>query len=401
MKINSKIELKKKLVQRGLLFNIALVIAISVPLKLMVTPAAADKYDDKITALQQEIDSYNAQVKQLASQASTLQTTIAGIQVQVSAIQAQIDVSQAKYDQLTAQIIDTQAKIKNNQDALGKTIADMYVNDQTTPLEMLASSKSIGDYLDKQEYRTSVRNQLTSTISKIKSLKVQLDKQQTDVKSVLNTQQAQKNSLAAAQGQQQYLLNQTQGQESAYQQLIAQNQQQVQQEIAQQQAYYQSLINRGIDASSGVSGDFVYQSLSPKNGAGGCSGGYPYCERQDSAVDPWGLYNRECVSYVAWALVYRFNKRVNNFSGQGNAYEWPSSAAGFSGAVRVYDPKPGDAVILPMSGNFSPLGHAMIVESVDGSWIHVSQYNFYGTGQYSTMDIKNSGIILLRFPDNN
>jgi hypothetical protein len=41
----------------------------------------------------------------------------------------------------------------------------------------------------------------------------------------------------------------------------------------------------------------------------------------------------------------------------------------------------------------------MIVESVSGSDVFVSQYNMYGTGQYSTMWIKTSGVIFLRFPN--
>jgi surface antigen len=103
------------------------------------------------------------------------------------------------------------------------------------------------------------------------------------------------------------------------------------------------------------------------------------------------------VSYVAWALEQRFGKYVANFNGQGNAMDWPSSAPRFSGAYRVYSPQPGDAVILPASGNFAPIGHAMIVESVSGNTMHVSQFNFYGTGEYSTMDVQNSGVVLLRF----
>jgi len=114
-------------------------------------------------------------------------------------------------------------------------------------------------------------------------------------------------------------------------------------------------------------------------------------------VDPWGLYNRECVSYVAWALVNRFNKYVGNFSGNGNAGDWTWSAPRYSGAYRVSDPQPGDAVILPASASFAPVGHAMIVESVNGGNVFVSQFNFYGTGQYSTMNISTSGVVFLRF----
>lgn len=374
---------------------IGVVIVVAIPIKIAQV-ASADQYDDRISALQQQIDNYNAQASQLLTQANTLQSEIAVLQAQSASIQTQIDVGQAKYDQLMTQIAETEQTIKTNQDALGITIANMYVDDNISLIEILASSKNIGDFLDKQEYRSSVRDQLTSTIGKIRDLKAQLGNQKDEVKAVLDKQTAQKASLAATQNQQQDLLAKTQGEEAAYQVLITQAKNQMAADTAARQAFYQNLVKGGGNGSSGVSGAFRYSNWS---GNKGCGGGYPYCGPQDSSMDPWGLYNRECVSYVAWALSARFGKYVGNFNGQGNADQWTSSAPEFSGATRVYDPQPGDAVILPASPSFSPLGHAMIVESVSGGTIHVSQYNFYGTGQYSTMDIQNSGIVLLRFPN--
>ncbi len=381
---------------RGLIFATAFIMVVATPIQL-TQKASADQFDTKMAALQQQIDSYQAQANTLNTQVKTLQGAVDALQAQIDAVQAQIKLNQTKYDQLTQQIADTVQKIADNKNALGETLANLYVDGSVSPIEMLASSKNISDYLNKQEYQSSIRDQLASTIKTITDLEQQLQQQQTDVKAVLDQQDAQKAQLAAQQQQQADLLTQTQGQEASYQQLVANTQQQLSSAAAEQRAYYASL---GGGASSGVSGAFQWANLSPSNGAGGCSGGYAYCQPQDSTVDPWGLYNRECVSYVAWSISVRFNKYVGNFSGQGNAYQWPSSAPLYSGAVRVYNPQPGDAVILPQSGSFAPIGHAMVVESVDSNtgWIHVSQFNFYGTGQYSTMDIKSSGVIFLRFP---
>lgn len=395
MKIDTTKPTLKSWASKFMLATISIVVVSTIPMQI-TQKVFADQYDDRINTLQQQINTYNAQASQLHSQADNLQSAIAGLQAQEASIQAQIDVSQAKYDQLIGQIAKTEQKIKDNQDALGITLANMYVDDKVTPIEMLASSKNISEYLDKQEYSASIRDQLTSTINKIKNLKKQLSNQKDDVKAVLDKQKAQKTSLVATQSQQQNLLSQTQGQEAAYQTLVSQAKSQMAADTAARQAYYQSLIRGGSNGSSGTSGEFSFSNWS---GNQGCSGGYPYCGPQDSSVDPWGLYNRECVSYVAWALSARFGKYVGNFSGQGNADQWPYSAPNFSGAVRVYDPQPGDAVILPASPSFSPLGHAMVVESVSGGTMNVSQYNFYGTGEYSTMDIQNSGVVLLRFPN--
>lgn len=399
MKLWSTTPVSKSLASKGSIVAAAILMAASTPLAMSVR-VHADSYDDQMSALQAQINQYQGQANQLQAQANTLQNQIAALQAQANAIQDQINLSQAKLDQLNQQIADTEQKIQTNKDALGATLANIYVDNGISPLEMLASSSNVGDYIDKQSYRSAMTDTLQQTIAQINALKDKLTNDKTQVESVMAQQNAQKNSLAATQAQQQQLLQQTQGQEAAYQQLVSAAQAQLQSVANQQRAYYQSLLaSSGGSASSGVSGSFQWQNLYPADGGYSCGGGYTYCGAPDTVVDQWGLYNRECVSYVAWALQNRFGKYVGSFNGQGNAEQWPSSAVAYSGATRVYDPQPGDAVILPGGTAFAPIGHAMIVESVSSDgWIHVSQYNMYGGHGYSTMDIRNSGVIFLRFP---
>ena len=56
-------------------------------------------------------------------------------------------------------------------------------------------------------------------------------------------------------------------------------------------------------------------------------------------VDPWQLYNREYVSYAAWAIQNRFGRSVNGFHGQGNATSGRLVQL-YSGRYRVYTPQP-------------------------------------------------------------
>lgn len=397
------------LVTSGFLTKFALVgaavlMSIATPLAMMPR-AHADMYDDQINALQSKVNQYKQQAGALQVQIGSLQAAVNELEVQKNIIQTQIDLNQAKYEQLQQQIKDTEKKIADNKAALGEILADIKVGDSITPLEMLASSNNVADYVDKQSYRSSASDTLKSMIDKIKQLKIDLDKAKADTEKVLADQNVQKNALIANQQQQQVLLDQTRGEEAAYQSLIGAAQQQMSDASARQAAYYRSLQSSPGGGTAGVVGSFQYTNWSGNQGA--CGGGYGYSPVQgrnycsfghDAIVDEWQLYNRECVSYVAWALQYRFNKQVNGFHGRGNAMDWPQSAPAYSNAYRVSSPQPGDVVVLPASGSFAPIGHVMIVESVSGDWMHVSQYNFYGTGQYSTMDVKNSGVILLRFP---
>ena len=382
----------KGLVTKSIIVAAAVITAVSSPFTI-ISQAHADQFDDQISALRSQMGQYQAQANALDAQAKTYQAALDQIITQKNAILAQINISQKEYDQLQKQIDDTKQKISDNKDALGQIIADMYVDGSVTPLEMLASSKNIGDYADQQAYQSSIQDNLSKTIDQINQLKAKLEKSQKDVKAVLDQQNVQKAQLAAKESEQQDLVNKTKGDEAAYQQLAASAQAQADSAAAQQRAYYAALQSSGASFDSGTVGSFVYTNWSGNMGCG--TGGYPYCGPQDSYADPWNLFNRECVSYAAWRIE-SLGHKVQPFQGDGMAYQWGQGAA--RGAWRVSDPQPGDAVVLPAMSGFAPVGHLMVVESVSGDWVHVSQYNFYGTGEYSTMDIQKSGVIFLRFP---
>lgn len=379
--------------KRIILVSLAALIALSTPMA-SVQQALADEWDDQISSLRERAKRFQAQADALRAKADTLQNKLNQLTAQINILHTKIDINNKKHEKLKSDIAANQKKLVETQDILGEILASLYIDDEISTIELLASSQNIGDFVDKQEYRSSIRDQLKTTIGNIRKIRAKLESDKASVEAIIEQLQAQKNELAAQEANQRRLVNETRGQEAAYQQLVSDAKSQIADAAAAQRAYYASLITAG-SGNSGVVGSFQYWGWS---GNQGCSGGYPYCGAQDSHADPWGLYNRECVSYVAWALAVRFNKYVGHFSGQGNAYEWPSSAPAFSNAYRVGVPKAGDAVILPASYPFAPIGHAMIVESVSGDNVLVSQYNFYGSGEYSTMYIKTSGVIFLRFP---
>jgi peptidoglycan hydrolase CwlO-like protein/surface antigen len=350
-----------------------------------IQKVSADQYDDKINTLQQQVNQYQSQVSQLNDQALTLQNALAQIDNEKAVIQAQIDLSQAKYDQLTAQIVDTENKIKTGQQALGTTIANLYVDGSVSPLEMLASSKNISDYLDKQQYQSSIRDQLTTTIKKVQSLKLQLDKQKSDVTTTLNQQKDAQNALLAKKAEQQSLLAQTQGQESGYQSLIGSNTAQIASARATQAA---------LRARSSSTGGYTLVD-------GGSLAGYPWdgsnCPMlyyystggsDGNGGDGHGYGCRQCVSYVAYRVAKATGVYYEDLGNGGDAaqslvikHHWTN----LNGT--------------PQAGSVASLwgnpGHTAYVEQVsaDGLKILVSQYNFdYGTGfgMYSEMWLSTS-----------
>ncbi|MEP7205035.1 MAG: CHAP domain-containing protein [Candidatus Saccharibacteria bacterium] len=344
--------------------------------------ASADKYDDQINALQQNINAYNAEAARLNGEAQTLQSALASLANQVSSIQAQINLSQAKYDQLVIDIANTEKKIKDNQDALGETIANLYVDDKITPLEMIASSKNVSDYLDKQEYRNSVRDQLSSTIKQIKVLKAQLDQQKADVTKVLADQQSSKNAMVEKQTEQQNLLNQTQGQEAAYQQMIGDSQSQINAARATQAA---------LNARFNSSGGYTLVSIGggggyPWNSSNCPMSGYLSTGGTGDGLDGHNYGCRQCASYVAW----RIASETGRYYSWGNAVNFTSNA---QAAYGVGDGRPhaGSIAVMDAAKAGQGYGHVAWVEAVNGDGtITVSQYNYdygQGYGMYSMMKL--------------
>ena len=347
----------------------------------------ADKYDDQVKKLQSEADSYQQRASTLGVLASTLQAQLDTLTKQKNEIQAQINTSQAKRNKLEKDIAATEKKIAINKEALGEIVADMYVDSSISPLEMLASSKNIGDYVDKQEYRSSMQDNLNSTIKQIKSLRSQLEKQKKQVENVLRDQKSQKNALAAKEAEQAKLVSDTRGEESAYNGLVAKRNNEISSVRAQQAAAMAAAARQSTGGSLNI-------------GAGSASGGgYPAIwanAEQDTIVDNWGLYNRECVSYTAWKVAST-GRYVPHFGGAGNANQWPSTTARY-GIANGSTPKAGSVAIWYVGA----YGHAMYVEAVNGDGtITVSDYNNnmdgLGWGRYHYYTRSAAGLTYIYF----
>lgn len=337
-----------------------------------VLVARADDFDDKIAAVQRQIDAYNAEASKLNAEKQTYQGQLAVLSNQKAQIQSQLDLTVAKLQKLEFDINQKNEQIADNKEALGSTMADIYVDEGITPLEMLASSSNIADYVDKQSNQNQIQNTLESTVKKIRALKEELEKQKVEVIRLQKDQEGQRDTLAAKEAEQAKLIADVAGREETYTQLSSQAQSQKSQLEQQQQAAIQAALQRSGGGGGAVAG-------SPSRG------GYPNNlanAPQDSLVDPWGMYNRECVSYTAWK-VYQKNGYMPYWGGRGNAIQWPGNARA-AGIQTSSTPRAGSAGVIS-AGYY---GHIVWVESVNGNGtVNISQYNEWlpgvGWGQYS------------------
>jgi surface antigen len=360
--------------------TVAVMAMIAVPL------VKADTYDDQIKTLQSQNAESQSTVSALQAQANSFQDVINNLQIQISALTQQITANQAKQIALQQEITAKQAEIDHEKQVLGDDVKAMYVDGQITTIEQLATSKDLSDFVDKEEYRNAVQKNIQTTLTQITKLQQQLQAQKVEVDKLLSDQNAQESQLAADKAQQNQLLAMNQTQQSAYNAQIKNNSTQIS-SLRKQQA----IENAKLFASNGS------RIIAGNNG----NDTYPTAWRnasQDSLIDNWGMYNRECVSYTAWK-VYASGRHMPYWGGVGNANQWDDNARA-AGIPVDSSPRDGDVAIK----NSQPYGHAMYVEHVysDGS-IYVSQYNASLDGTYSeaiisAATVRAYSLVFIHFP---
>ncbi len=341
-------------------------------------PTARASIDSQIAELRAQNARNRTAVADLAATARSYQEAISQLEAQIGQLQAQINDNLARQAELKAKIEENERELLRQRSLLGADIKAMYTDGNVSTIEMLATSKDLSEFIDKETYRNVVQQKIQDTLKRITKLQAELGAQKQEVEQLLAQQQEQQASLNASRAEQARMLSLNKAQQADFNRKTSANQAKIDDLIAQQRR-----------ANEGTPGGYYFIRF-PGNAAGHDVGidDYPYsdagfsmqlgpCSHSDSYPDypdKWGYCTRQCVSYTAWA-VERSGRTAPKF--YGSAKNWIYAAP----ASWVHrDPQPGD-VAITTSGTW---GHAMYVEQVDGDRIYISQYNQQLTGRYST-----------------
>ncbi len=338
----------------------------------------ADSISQQIQELQKQNAVNRAAVSDLKATATSYQNAIAQLQAEISQLQGQIDQNLARQAELKQEIEKNQQELDRQKSVLAADIKAMYVDGDISTIEMLATSKNLSEFVDKEAYRNAVQRQIQDTLKKIAKLQADLAAQKEEVEKLLIDQQAQQSSLQANRAEQNHMLSLNQAQQSEFNRQTSTNQAKIDDLIAQQRranegstgGYYFIRIPGTVRDHDVSVNDYPYRNYGFSMQLGPCSTSDSYPDEPDR----WGYCTRQCVSYAAWA-VERSGRAAPKY--WGSAKNWINAAP----ASWVHrDPQPGD-VAITTSGTW---GHAMYVEKVDGNRIYVSQYNNSLQGEYST-----------------
>lgn len=365
-KVKQKLHKMKNKVSVSQKVLVLLLIAVTV-VGFVASPfAKAENISSEISRLQQENAEYDEKIADLEEQAVGYEDAIEKLAAKIAALQGKIDENTSQQARLKNEIAEAEKELQKQKDLLGINIRAMYLEGDISTLEMLASSKDLSDFVDKEQYRNSVQDKIKVTLEKIQALRLKLKSQKEAVDLLLQEQVAQQGQLSASRQKQHDMLAYNQAQREAFNNKTEKNQKRIEELIAaQRQANFNPDGGYYFLRFEGAVRDFDPANYPYANAGFGMSPG-PGCVDNDGP-DKWGYCTRQCVSFAAWAVEASGREAPMYY---GNARDWVSAA--YARGVSVHrSPMPGD-VAISTSGYW---GHAMYVKSVSGNSFYSLEYN--------------------------
>lgn len=360
MNRKNKKQLNRKVLLGYLFFTLVLAV---IGVKLLLPVAHADDLQPLIDAVTKQIQDNQAVVNQKQAEADTLQNRLTTIQADLSAARANQELTRLRIEQTKLDRSAAEKTLKQTTQLLRDNIAAAYKQGDVTPIELLASSESLSDFVGRQEYYDALRNKITDNLNAIKITKKQLEVLARQLSIKEDQLKLEQEAIAAKEVEQAKLLAETRGEEAAYQALVDADTERLEILRAQQAA---AIAAQSLGRDFSLTTDYPWSTVEP----------FP-----SHGVDPWGFYYRQCTSYAAW-------KRASlgrpipawGFLGPANAKQWPDWAGKFGMRVDV-TPEVGAVAVYPV-GEY---GHVMVVEGIvsNGAQVLVSEFNADWSGKFS------------------
>jgi peptidoglycan DL-endopeptidase CwlO len=337
--------------------------------------ALADEFDARINQLREQNEKKEERQSVLLNEAASFEDKIKGLKAQIGILETQIKKDQTKSDELKRRITEAEKELERQKDLLGQNIRAMYLEGDISTLEMLASSKDLSEFVDKEQYRNSVKDKIKKSLDEINALKLELSTKRDLLEKTIADKQKRQGKLDSQRAEVARLLGMNTAQRNALESQISKNNDKISKLRAEQAAANALLFGGGLRNIPDTSG-------------------YPWANYPfpNEVADPWGMYLRQCVSYTAWK-VWKSGRHMPYWGGRGNANQWDDNARA-EGIPVSGTPRRGDVGV----SNAGYYGHVVYVEHVYGDGrILVSQYNASWTGTYSEAVVSASKFVYIHF----
>ena len=323
----------------------------------------ADQASDlrgKLGSTSDQINGLKTQADGAADHAATLAGQLAIMQAQAAKLSADIANTDTQIATVNTHLAQLEAAMATKQAELRSQLRQQYYLENTSLLELLATSDSLGEFVDRREYLETASARMKDLLADILASKKTVALEQQRLTGLQTSQVASKATLANQQQITSDLLAKTKGDEAAYRALLQQA------EVARNELA-QQLLN--LSGSGMKSQGYVTQGqIIGREGSTGFSTG---------AHVHFGVYvNRQAVNGLPYIQNGQFTWPLTDFQvtqGYGPA-NWSNSVYSFHDGIDISGPY-GEPVHAAASGNIivndfqaNGFGHYIIIDHGNGLW---------------------------------
>lgn len=373
---------------------VALVIILLPPIS-----TSAESLEQQLTNINNEKATINAKLKDLNGQKKTLANELAifdnqiyAIQLQIDATQAEIDLTNKNIDETNVKISQAESDLKKQKEILSEYLKVMYIEGQSSTIELIASSNTFSEFVDRSEYLSTMQEKVKETADKIVAIKADLETKKKDLEvkkakaeDLKNEQVAQRSGIDNQRYAKNQLLSETKGTESEYKKKLT--------SLAQKEAAVWAAYEAATRNATGSNGSSYH---------GGSGSGYMIWPSSGSLTQGYGMtdfalsgaYNGKihngldiscgyaCPIHAAASGVVMDEGYEANSGGWGNwiAIKHPNGLVTLYGHQSSFSVSPGQAVV-----QGQVIGYEGNTGFSTGSHLHFSvftNFTLYNTGGY-------------------
>lgn len=311
--------------------------------------------DTECEAAKANMQQNKSEANSYMAKAESVGQVIDQLNTEINNLNAEIAANEAKVVALNEEIKQNEIKLSETQSALAEMLVNMHFNTDSEPITILAGSKSISDYAEKQAREDVAKQEIAAASERIKDIKNKLNEQKVDVEKALAISEENRKLVSTKKSDQQVLMSQYE-------------------KSADEAKALASYWEEQLKALA-----WTPPSNSVGNGvrSWGANNTYPYrynCPQDNVRYSAYGGAVCQCTSYASYKAYEKWG--ISNTWG-GHAYNYVNAVGYYvpSTGVRTYvDKNPSaNSIAIQLGGAY---GHVMWVEGVnaDGS-INVTEYN--------------------------
>ena len=327
---------------------------------IVVSVAKVDAYncksgDTECEAAKANMKANQNEAKEYTEKAKTVGQVISQLNSEINTLNNEITLNENKVIELNAEIAANEEKLAETQTALAKMLVSMHFNGDSEPITILAGSKTISDYAEKQAREDVAKQEITAASERIKEIKEKLNSQKEEAEKALALAEENRRLVASKKSDQEVL-----------------------------KAEYDKSANDATALATYWEEQLKALAWTPpSNSTGngsrnwGANNTYPYrynCPQDNVRYSAYGGAVCQCTSYASYKAYEKWG--ISNTWG-GHAYNYVNASGYYvpsTGGRTYVDKNPAaNTIAIQLGGAY---GHVMWVESVNANGsINVTEYN--------------------------